>query len=318
MIHHAGPTVTVTVTVAIASVGRPAALSNALGHVAAQLDSPDEVMVIAQRQDVATQETATAAGARVVIVDKPGLAHAVETAVSNAGCDVVSFVDDDAEALPDWVQRIRETFAGDDALGVLGGRDNVHGDRDSGDESLLVGTLRRGRFVGNHHLGRGARRKAHHVKGANMSVRTEPARNVPLTDLVTGAGAQSGNEVVLSLGILSQGYSGAYDPRIQVDHHPAARASGDERTLYTRDRTFIMRYNQAVAVALYQPRVVQLAFLIRGLALGDRICCGLALFLLLTLRGDVNAQARMAGSLDGLVQGFRAARRLRRDKRDRP
>jgi glycosyltransferase involved in cell wall biosynthesis len=316
VIRHAGPTV--TVTVAIASVGRPAALRTALSYVAAQLDEPDEVMVIAQRQDLATQETASAAGARVVIVEKAGLAQAIETAVANATCDIVSFVDDDAEALPDWVQRIRETFAGDDALGVLGGRDNVHGDRDSGDESLLVGALRRGRFIGNHHLGKGTRRSAHHVKGANMSVRASPARNVPLAGLVTGGGAQSGNEVILSLGILSQGYSGAYDPRIQVDHHPAARASGDERTLYTRERTYIMRYNQAVAVALYRPRVVQLAFFLRGLALGDRICCGVALFVLMSIKGDTNARARMTGSLDGLVQGFRGARRFRRAERDRP
>jgi glycosyltransferase involved in cell wall biosynthesis len=145
----------VTVTVAIASVGRPAALTNALRHVSEQLDQPDEVVVVAQRQDAATQEAASSAGARVVVVDRPGLAHAVETAIENAHSDVVSFVDDDAEALPDWVERIRDAFQSDRRLGVLGGRDNVHGDRTAGSASLVVGTLRRGRLIGNHHLGKG-------------------------------------------------------------------------------------------------------------------------------------------------------------------
>ena len=301
-----------TVTVAIASVGRPDALSNALRHVSAQLDRPDEVIVVAQRQDVATQEAASAAGARVVVVEAPGLALAVETAIANAHSDVVSFVDDDAEALPDWVERIRDAFGSDRRLGVLGGRDNVHGDREAGSASLVVGALRRGRLIGNHHLGKGTRRPAHHVKGANMSVRAAPARNVALADLVTGEGAQSGNEVILSLGILSQGFTGAYDPRIQVDHFPAARAVGDERTLYTRERTRIMRYNEAVAVALYESSGRRLAFLVRGLLVGNRICCGLGLFVLLSFRGDSRAGERMLGSVTGLLKGFHAARLHRR------
>jgi hypothetical protein len=144
-----------------------------------------------------------------------------------------------------------------------------------------------------------------------MSVRTAPARNIALADLVTGEGAQSGNEVILSLGILSQGFTGAYDPRIQVDHFPAARAVGDERTLYTRERTRIMRYNEAVAIALYESPGRRLAFLVRGLVVGNRICCGLGLFVLLTCRGDTRAGERMIGSVSGLLQGFRAAR-LRR------
>jgi glycosyltransferase involved in cell wall biosynthesis len=309
---------TVTVTVAIASVGRPTSLENALHHVAAQVDQPDEVIVIAQRQDSATHEVATAAGARVVIVDRPGLAYAVETAVREARTEVVSFVDDDAEALPDWVQQIRATFAADGRLGVLGGRDNVNGDREAGSASLLVGALKQGRFVGNHHLGKGSRRAAHHVKGANMSVRVAPARGVALADLVAGEGAQSGNEVVLSLGILSQGYSGAYDPRIQVDHFPAPRAPGDERTLYTKERTYIMRYNQAVALGLYQPSRSQLAFFLRSLLLGDRICCGLGLCLVLSVRGDARARLRMFGALTGLLRGMATGRRLRRAHRVRP
>lgn len=301
-----------TVTVAIASVGRPERLHTSLQYIAAQEDAPDEFIVVSQEHDVATQDVARQAGARLIIVQQPGAAHAIQEAVSASSSDIVSFIDDDAEAHADWVRRIRAAFHADARLGLLGGRDNVHGDRAAGDVALTVGRVVRGRVVGNHHLGKGTARPAHHVKGANMSLRVAPARTVRVAELVSGKGAQTAFELILSLGILYQGYTGQYDPRVQVDHFPAPRAPGDERTLYTLERTAIMKHNECTAIALFQSRGQLLTYLLRSFLVGDRICCGVATSLFLAAKGDRAAQQRFRGSVKGILGGLRTARRFSR------
>ena len=297
-----------TVTVAVASVGRPQRLARSLDFIARQDDSPDGFIVISQERDFETQAVAQAEGAQLVVVRRPGAAHAIQQGIAAASTEVISFIDDDAEAHPDWVRRIRTTFDADSRLGLLGGRDNVDGDRDAGNSALPVGVVRRGRVIGNHHLGKGEARAAHHVKGANMSLRVSPARNIDVAGLVRGEGAQTAFELILSLGILRQGFSGRYDPRVQVDHFPAPRAKGDERTRHTFERTAIMKHNEATAVALYLPRHQVVVYVLRSLLRGDRICCGALTLVYLRLGGDTSAAQRFRASLVGLRSGLRTAR----------
>lgn len=296
-----------TVTVVIASVGRPLSLAESLRAIELQSDRPDRVMVVSQEADTSTQEVARTHHVDLVIVDRPGLALAVEAGIAAATTDVVSFVDDDATAFPDWVASIRQAFAENPKLGVLGGRDNVDADRTSGSADLTVGQLSCGRIIGNHHLGMGTPRPAVHVKGANMSVRRLPASRVPLERLVAGRGAQVRNEFILCLGILSQGFEGRYDPGVQVDHFPAARAAGDERTRFSRERTKIVRHNETVALALFRARWV-IPFVVRAVLVGDRNCYGLAYLILRALQGERGAVGRFQGSVAGIVSGLRVAR----------
>ena len=170
-----------TFTVAITSLNRPDELEKCLQAVAAMDRMPDNLLVALHREDHASTEVASAAGADVFYVEAPGLAVAVEAAIRHATNDVVCFVDDDARPHPDWLDRIANHFESDEKLGFLGGRDNVDGDCESGAESLLVGRITAtGKVVGNHHLGKGESRRADLLKGANMSVRRTPAVNIPL------------------------------------------------------------------------------------------------------------------------------------------
>ncbi|WP_423917948.1 glycosyltransferase family 2 protein [Frigoribacterium sp. 2-23] len=306
---------TPSVTVAVASAGRPSILRDCLAAIAAQSSSPDETIVVAQTTDKETQTVAEDFGVRLVLVQKPGLALAIQAAIEAACSDVVAFVDDDAQAFPDWVKRIRGTYAGNDDLGFVGGRDNVNADRNSGSENLVVGLLVRGRIIGNHHLGKGSARPAQIAKGANMSVRRAPAKNLDLARLVAGEGAQANNELLLTFGILSQGYRGLYDPSIQVDHFPASRPVGDERLTYDRHRTRIMKLNESAAVALNFSRHEIAIYVLRSVLIGSRINCGFAALVFLLLRGDKLAFDRFAGSMSGLSAGLRFARQEKTVKR---
>ncbi|SMQ58514.1 Glycosyltransferase involved in cell wall bisynthesis [Agreia sp. VKM Ac-1783] len=300
-----------SVTVAIASVGRPDDLEACIAALRLQTDTPDEIVVVAQSSDAPTQAVATAAGLSTVIVTEPGLALALQTAIRSTSTDVIAFVDDDARALPDWVGRIRQAYGADPNLGLFGGRDNVDGDRISGHADLPVGRLTRGKIAGNHHLGKGAFRVAEHVKGANMSMRVAPARRVPLGRLVAGTGAQSRNEFVLSLGVTSQGYGAAYDPGLQVDHFPAKRATGDERTSYTRERIIVQRHNEALALSLYSSRSQTASYVLRALLVGDQKCCGLTVAIIKIARGEKAVLSKLGGTFGGVISGLRAASRNR-------
>lgn len=300
-----------TVSVVVASVGRPDELSACLRSIANQTAKPDEVLVVAQVADLDTREAARELGAAVTVVQEPGLALALQTGIARASCDVVAFVDDDARAHSDWVERIGRAFAANPRLALLGGRDNVGGDAGSGDLKTPVGLLRLGKVVGNHHRGRGAARRVHHVKGANMSMRREVVAGIPLAELVAGSGAQVRNEFVLSLAVRTQGLDVIYDPSIQVDHYPAERAAGDERRTADPERTFVRRSNEAAALSFAGMWMAWTAFALRALLVGDRAAPGL--FLSPAKRG---ALTHVRASLAGVVDGSRRGSRLRRAARN--
>ncbi|WP_414835827.1 glycosyltransferase family 2 protein [Curtobacterium sp. Leaf183] len=293
--------------VVIASVGRPRDLSECLRSVAEQGVSADEVIVVAQVTDEATSRTAREAGASVAWVERPGLALALERGIANATTDIIAFIDDDARAHPTWLEQVRDSFISNPRLGLLGGRDNVGGDASTGGAGLPVGLLRRGKVIGNHHRGQGPPRAAHHVKGANMSMRRRAVDSIPLADLVTGSGAQVRNEFVLSLAVLAQGYEVTYDPSIQVDHFPAERGLGDGRVTADPQRTFVRRSNEAAALQFAGMSLTWGVFLIRAIFLGDRGAPGL-LLAPVSDQGFVQLRAGVRGLLDGSRRGSRMRR----------
>lgn len=281
-----------------------------LDTVLAQDRAPDELIVVAQAWDAGTIEAARSRGARVVEVGEPGLAQAIEAGLGGAASDVVAFIDDDARALPGWLRAIEARFCADARLGILGGRDNVGGDRTSGVQGSPVGLVRRGKIIGNHHRGTGAFRYVDHVKGANMSMLRAPASTVPLSALVAGQGAQERNEFVLSLAIQAQGLRAGYDSTIQVDHFPAARARGDERTEIDRARIRVRRANEAAAFTFARGGRTWFAYLLRTVLLGDRAIPGLILAL-----GRRDGVRRFGASVRGILDGRAAGRALRTTQR---
>jgi glycosyltransferase involved in cell wall biosynthesis len=293
-----------TCTVVIASVGRPDDLRGALSVV------PDEIVVVAQHCDNVTQQVARDSGARVVVVEKPGLALAIETGISHAKSDVVAFLDDDARARSDWLEQISFAFGADSSLGLLGGRDNVDGDDVSVQVREPVGALVRGKLLGNHHLGYGLRRTVLHVKGANMSVRRAAGLQVPLAALVVGSGAQVRNELILSLAIRRLGYTVAYDPRIQVDHFPAKRLDGDERMRLDPSKVFVRRSNEAAAVMYSGDRLLAWPFFMRAIFIGERTAPGLVI-LSLGLKQRRRALRLFRSAVSGLADGASRGYKLR-------
>jgi glycosyltransferase involved in cell wall biosynthesis len=120
------------VTVLVPTFRRPADLTRCLEALQRQSRAPDEVIVVARPDDIAThtclRDPAVKGGLplSVALVETPGQVAALNRGLDAANGDVVAITDDDAAPRADWVERIAAAFGSDSRLGALGGRDWVH------------------------------------------------------------------------------------------------------------------------------------------------------------------------------------------------
>jgi len=297
-------------TVVVTTLYRHSDLEQCLDAISRMDVVPDVTIVVARAEDEVSHSVARSRGASVVHVTVPGLAAAIEAALGAVNTEFVAFVDDDARPHADWLARITDHFRADSSLGFVGGRDNVHGDDVSGSVDLAVGRLVRGKLVGNHHLGKGVARWAMHAKGANMAYRAKAVQDLPLGALVRGTGAQHGNELFLGFAALKRGYTGLYDPLVQVDHYPAVRQLKDERLNFSPERIDADIRNSAGAIGLYLGKWEWLLYLGRAFAIGDRNRPGLVWMAVHAARRSISLTSSRA-VFSAVVRAARDQPRLR-------
>jgi GT2 family glycosyltransferase len=97
-------------------------LCAAVDSVRAQTVAPDEIVVIVDHNDALARRAAHhLRGVSVVAAEgAPGLSGARNMGVTVSTGDVVLFLDDDARACPEWIERTLGAFADPDVIGVAG------------------------------------------------------------------------------------------------------------------------------------------------------------------------------------------------------
>ncbi len=113
---------TVSVVLCAWTPARREQLLAAVASLAAQSRRPAEVIVVTDHAaGLACWARATLAGVRVVeSTQPPGLSGARNTGTAAAGGDVVAFLDDDAVAAPDWIERLQAAYADPAVIGAGG------------------------------------------------------------------------------------------------------------------------------------------------------------------------------------------------------
>jgi cellulose synthase/poly-beta-1,6-N-acetylglucosamine synthase-like glycosyltransferase len=299
-------------SVIVPSWRRPADLARCLAALDAQRLPPDEVIVVARADDAPTHallrererawarecERARARGgaqpvrAALVVarVNRPGVVAAYNCGLDAARGEIVCFTDDDAAPHPDWTQRLAGAFARSPRVGGVGGRDIVH---ERG--TVLTGAHARvglvrwyGRAIGNHHVGCGAARPVHVLKGVNMAFRRDALAGLRFDERLRGTGAQVHCEMQFSLDVVRRGWLLVYDPSILVEHYPAVRGDEDQRFVFNDTAFYNASFNLRLIMREHLGLPGRCAFVVYATLVGTRADPGLARALMLWARSPAS------------------------------
>lgn len=204
-------------------------LLDVIESVRTQTVAPEEVLVVIDHNE-GLYERLIEIVDDVTVVESSGprgLSGARNTGVGLADCDVVAFLDDDAEAAPDWLDRLLVFYDDPDVLAV-GGRVEPVWERGRpgyfGEElDWIVGCSHRGMPK--------VASEVRNVIGANMSFRLEVLRQVGGFNLALGRqgtlplGCEE-TEICIRSRMGVPGSRIVYEPAALVRHHvPAERGT---------------------------------------------------------------------------------------------
>lgn len=223
-------------SVAVVTYERPTFVARCLDHLLAQTAPPSEIIVVDSSPG---DETRRLVGERFPTVRYevcPAGRGATATA-RNIGYtlttgEVLAFIDDDAYAEPDWLERLLPFFE-DPAVGGVGGRQIRHqpGELEEGIDA--IGLLRAdGTLTGHFAADPGRPLRVDHLLGANMSFRRAALERIGgIRDGYRGTCIRE--ETDLCLQVTAAGYRLVYAPDAVVEHVAAPYAKG---------RRFDLRY----------------------------------------------------------------------------
>jgi glycosyltransferase involved in cell wall biosynthesis len=308
-------------TVAIPTFERPAYLGRAVRSVLMQTRLPDEVLVVYRRDDSETAMTfdgllnlPNGNLLRFVVVDEPGFLPPIWQAVQNCSGDVIVFLDDDAEAHPDWLEHL-SVFYADPSIGGAGGRciNYFNGVRQYPPAADVAGRLYwYGKFVGNMYKDFRPGRPVFVdcLMGGNMSYRVSLAKEcLPARGL--NHNVASYWELDMALKIKKRGHRIVYEPRAVTDHHSAPRRISGMRTR-NYDGIYYANYNFAYIIMLHFNMLRRLGYIGYTAVVGEEASPGMAKLVQLCLvRRGLEWQlvrASIRGRLDGARAGLKAAR----------
>lgn len=111
-----------SLSVVVASHGRPGALRRCLMALGQSISGPIEVIVVADKEGLeAVAHLPNAERIKTVLQAQPNLAQARNDGIAHAAGDIVGFLDDDAVPEPTWAGAIKAAFQEDPARSAVTG-----------------------------------------------------------------------------------------------------------------------------------------------------------------------------------------------------
>lgn len=222
-------------SVVIATYRRPDHVRKCLEHLARQTVPPARIIVVDASPDAKTREVASSfPGVEYRRNDRGIGATATSRAIgiSDVEEDVVAFIDDDAYAEPEWLERLLAPYV-DGRVAAVGGR-ALNGR--PGEEREGIGQigllLPDGRLTGFFAADPGRSVEVDHMLGANMSVRMTAVRELGgIRDFYPGTCLREETDIALRM--RRAGMTILFAPDAVV-HHVAGE--------YARGRRFDSRY----------------------------------------------------------------------------
>jgi GT2 family glycosyltransferase len=324
-----GPIFAGTLTVIVPTHRRVERLAECLDGLQSQARHPDQVVVVVHVSDQETHAYVRERERRwpellLTLVERDGVVAAQNRGLSVATGTIVAFCDDDAVPYPDWAERLLATFARDDRIAAVGGRDVIHTDgRIFGADPLRgwrrlfgpppVGRIQWwGRMTGNHHRADARACDADVLKGVNMAFRHSQVIGLGFDERLQGKGAIVHHELSICLPLRRRGLRVVYDPSILVAHYPAVRSAGDDRTDLRPEVITVLSYNEALSILDYLAPWRRVVYMGWAFVVGTGTAPGLAVLLRDLVTGRPGACPRFAAAQRGRRTAWRSHRNERR------
>jgi GT2 family glycosyltransferase len=224
----------------------------------------------------------------------------------------VAFIDDDAEAAPDWCESLAAHF-NDSTIGCVGGpivdfvgARSITGWFPAREPVARIGYAGRAK---NHLHDRPDSPRCQDVDflpGSNMALRVELARKADHGD---APGLAPNEELEWCLTVKDSGYRVVYDSSIRVAHYPAARIHGpgrDDKVAYA----YAYAYTLTHTMLRHFGPVRSIVFLGYFWLIGQRVCPG-AVFVPFIMLLRPSALTRTAAGMRGRWRAMRDSLRPR-------
>ncbi|MEV8368590.1 glycosyltransferase family 2 protein [Microbacterium sp. NPDC064584] len=315
-----------TTAVVIPTYNRPDRVVDCVRHLMRQIRIPQRIVVVDSSEGDQTRDALQEFSGVTYVRNPMGRGHTAESraiGVSLCSEDIIAFLDDDANARPDWLVEILRRYDQRSVAGVGGSALNGYpGEREEGLGSIGC-LLPDGRMTGHFAADPGRDVDVDHLLGANMSYRRAAI------DQVGGIrGGYPGTclreESDLALRVAKSGGRLVYTPDAIVDHLPGEYAKGkrfDRRYVYFANRNTVVLFSRVYGFdAPILRRYVRLA-LTEAVSEIRRAARALTSAFVVppsvTARTVVGGITRSGSILAGLVAGFPAAVAGMRDDRRR-
>lgn len=240
--------------VVVATYNRPDYVRRCLEHLASQTHHPDRTIVVDSSADRRTAEVVDEFPGVVYLRNELGGGHLSTSRRigfdAAADLDVIAYIDDDAFAEPDWLDRLLRPYA-DPSVGGVGGRAS-NGQPGETEEGLgAIGRfLPNGTLTGNFAADPGRDIDVDHMLGANMSFRRSAVEQIGgIEDYYPGTCLRE--ETDTSLRLRLAGYRIVYTPSAVVEHVAGPYAKGrrfDLRYTYYGERNHVVLLARTVGL----------------------------------------------------------------------
>jgi len=273
-----------SLSVVIPTYQRPDWIRRAVHSIAIQDPLPAEVIAIARDTDFPThaaiadlQRESLPFPLRSELVSEPGFIPPVRLGLSVAASDIIAVMDDDAEAVAGWTDRLLRPYA-DNSVGAVGGRyinSSEDGPTPVPDVDRVAYVNRWGQFVGNLYCNPRFTDPVDvwFMIGGNMSFRREVARQLEF-DMQLNRNVANGYEVDIGLQVRRMGWRIVFDPLLAVRHYSAPRQTAGLRTS-SRDSIQWYAFNQTRVALRRLPAAQRSVAVAYQLAVGERRAPGL-------------------------------------------
>ena len=304
-------------TVAIPTYRRPDYLRRAATSVILQSYPPEALIIVARQDDMASREVISEiidsySGSIQIIeatVTEAGFLPPIIEAVNRATTDLIAFLDDDAEAPPDWLALLLKPYE-DPKVGGSGGRYI----------NYFQGVLQKyrpvrraaslswyGDLVGNLHCDCAfvETRDADVLIGGNMSFRRELLLTC-LPDARLRKNVSFHWELDVAQKVKKRGFRLRFNPLCVVDHHSAPREVDGLRTV-NYEGIYWSNHNYAFLMREHLSWFGFLVYFFKSFLLGSKASPGLAYFGYSMLRGKpLPLKIEVVASIKGRFAGAMA------------